>query len=327
METLLDTQRRLKSLLLMYLLVVNAAGDCPKPEGGNNTVLTNESLLKNVFPENIMVTLECSSGYIKESGSEFITCINDQWTESELICKKKDCGQPPPKPHMKFDTSEGTLFGALVKVTCEKGYQISGSSYKECYDQGWSGRAYCEIVTCDKPAIPNGNTSWDSGDDPEYSNTIRYTCHEGYTLIGSDTVVCDETGEYSPDQPVCNEVTRAPATTSRPQDSSAAPTVHRTQTVTTSSIPNLSTLPKVFRGKATSAGILSTTSSSFQGMHDGNVNTATDSGTVAAVVIGAVVLLGVIIGFFLLHKFNMRRKGSYDTREDQKPGLLHFQNL
>ncbi|XP_035760435.1 complement decay-accelerating factor [Neolamprologus brichardi] len=144
METLLDTQRRLKSLLLMYLLVVKAAGDCPKPEGGDNTVLTNESLLKNFFPENIMVTLECSSGYIKESGSEFITCINDQWTESELICKKKDCGQPPPKPHMKFDTSRGTLFGALVKVTCEKGYQISGSSFKECYDQGWSGKASCE---------------------------------------------------------------------------------------------------------------------------------------------------------------------------------------
>ncbi|XP_063329647.1 complement decay-accelerating factor isoform X3 [Pelmatolapia mariae] len=267
METLLDTQRRLKSLLLMYLLVVKAAGDCPKPEGGNNTVLTNESLLMNVFPENVKVTLECSSGYIKESGSEFITCINNQWTESELICKKKDCGQPPPKPHMKFNTTGGTLFGALVKVTCEKGYQISGSSYKECYDQGWSGRASCEIVTCDKPAIANGNTSWDSGDDPEYNNTIRYTCHEGYTLIGNDTVVCDENGEYSPDQPVCN------------------------------------------------------------GMHDGNVDTVTDSGTVAAVVIGAVVLLGVIIGFILLHKFNMRRKGSYDTREDQKPGLLHFQNL
>lgn len=66
-------------------------GDCPKPEGGHNTVLTNESLLKNVFPENIMVTLQCSSGYIKESGSEFITCINDQWTESELICKSKSC--------------------------------------------------------------------------------------------------------------------------------------------------------------------------------------------------------------------------------------------
>lgn len=66
-------------------------------------------------------------------------------------------------------------------------------------------RFFCfSVVTCDKPAIANGNTSWDSGDDPEYSNTIRYTCHEGYTLIGSDTVVCDETGEYSPDQPVCN---------------------------------------------------------------------------------------------------------------------------
>lgn len=66
-------------------------------------------------------------------------------------------------------------------------------------------RFFCfSVVTCDKPAIANGNTSWDSEDDPEYNNIIRYTCHEGYTLIGSDTVVCDEYGDYSPDQPVCN---------------------------------------------------------------------------------------------------------------------------
>lgn len=62
---------------------------------------------------------------------------------------------------------------------------------------------FFSVVTCDQPSIANGYTSWDSENDPEYNTAIRYTCHEGYTLIGSDTVLCDENGEYSPDQPVC----------------------------------------------------------------------------------------------------------------------------
>lgn len=43
---------------------------------------------------------------------------------------------------------------------------------------------------------------------------------------------------------VITDLTTTDAKVSTFSDSSAAPTVHRTQTVTTSSIPNLSTLPK-----------------------------------------------------------------------------------
>ncbi|XP_030586258.1 complement decay-accelerating factor isoform X2 [Archocentrus centrarchus] len=333
-------QRRFKSLLLMYLFVVKAAGDCLKPERRKNIVLTDNSLLMNDFPENVEITLECSDGYIKESGSEVITCVNNEWTKSDLVCKKKDCGQPPPVEHMNFDTSSGTLYGAVLKVTCDKGYQISGTSYKRCFALGWSGKAKCEIVSCDTPPeIANGMKNWTSKDDPEFGKTIKYTCNTGYSLIGNSTIMCTETGEYSSLPPECKEVrTTVPAPTSQSQawtatvpPSPAAPTVHGAKTNRASTTTILSTLPQGFRGsltaeaKAATPTVTSATSSSFQDMDDGVVVTGNYIVLVAVsvtVVLGAVTILVCI-----WLKFSLRRKGSYDTKEDQKPGLLHFQNL
>ncbi|XP_032406402.1 sushi, von Willebrand factor type A, EGF and pentraxin domain-containing protein 1-like [Xiphophorus hellerii] len=61
---------------------------CPIPKGGENMVLTDESLLRKDFPEGTNVIYECGNGYEKESGSEIITCIGGNWTEPDLICKK-----------------------------------------------------------------------------------------------------------------------------------------------------------------------------------------------------------------------------------------------
>ncbi|KAM9361647.1 complement decay-accelerating factor isoform 3-T3 [Symphorus nematophorus] len=270
MDILLDTcgRRRVKHLLLLCLFALKAAADCSKPEGKNNTVLTSEALLLNAFPDGIVVPFECANGYFKESGSGVTTCINGNWTELDLICNKKDCGPPPPQPHMNFDTSPGTLFGAVIEVFCDKGYSISGSSFKQCFAQGWSGRAKCEIVICDKPDQPaNGKFIWDSEDEPKYGEIIQYICNEGYTLVGNDSIKCTETGEYNSGPPECKD------------------------------------------------------------KHDGAVDMNKDIGYTPLIVSVISVTLVVSILVFLTHKFLLRRKGSYDTREDLKPELLQFQNL
>uniref|UniRef100_A0A3B5MC35 Sushi domain-containing protein n=1 Tax=Xiphophorus couchianus TaxID=32473 RepID=A0A3B5MC35_9TELE len=64
---------------------------CPIPKGGENMVLTDESLLRKDFPEGTNVIYECGNGYEKESGSEIITCIGGNWTEPDLICKSESC--------------------------------------------------------------------------------------------------------------------------------------------------------------------------------------------------------------------------------------------
>ncbi|KAA8593235.1 hypothetical protein FQN60_009351 [Etheostoma spectabile] len=132
MDVLVDTcgRARAGSLLLLYLFVVTAAADCPTPHEGGNMVLTNDALLLNDFLEGSEVTLECRNGYVIESGSGIMTCINGNWTQPDLTCKKKDCGPPRPQPNMSFNTSAGTLFGDTVKVVCDKGCDNRNSNAK-----------------------------------------------------------------------------------------------------------------------------------------------------------------------------------------------------
>nr|XP_046238878.1 complement decay-accelerating factor isoform X2 [Scatophagus argus] len=253
MEVSLDTygRRRVGSVLLICLFVVKAAADCLKPEEKTqNIILTNEALLINEFPEGATVTLECANGHVQESGSGIITCMNGEWSEPDLICIKKDCGPPDPQPNMSFDMSDGTLFGASVLVVCNKGFQVAGSSYKQCFAAGWRGRATCEIVKCEPPPdVDNGRSSWDSQDEPKYGEIINYVCNEGFTLTGKAHIMCSETGDYDSQPPECIDVTteNIPSTTmvtptSMPPvqevptstDSSGTATSHRDKLITTS---------------------------------------------------------------------------------------------
>ncbi|XP_049429999.1 complement decay-accelerating factor, GPI-anchored isoform X4 [Epinephelus fuscoguttatus] len=296
MEVFLDTcgRRRVKSLLLLYFFVVKAAAACSKPKGMENTVLSDKSLLMNEFPEGSEVHWECAHGYVRDSGSGSMTCVDNNWTEPDLICKKKDCGPPKPQPNMNFNMSAGTLFGASIKVTCDKGFRVVGLSYKQCYATGWSGRAKCQIVTCGKPVeVTNGRHSWDSQDAPKYGETISYICKEGYTLVGKESIMCSETGQYNPQAPACKGG----------------------RGILTA------------EGKASTASVASMTSSPFQDKHDGAIDTSEDVGNMPVIisVISVVLVVGILVLF--LHKFLLKRKGSYDTREDLKPELLQFQNL
>ncbi|KAM6947736.1 complement decay-accelerating factor isoform 2-T2 [Lycodopsis pacificus] len=350
MDVLLDTcgRRRVKFPLLLFLVVVKAAADCPKPQERENIVLTNEALLRNDFPDGVVVTLECAHGFVVESGSGSITCTNANWTKLDLSCKKRDCGPPSPQPNMSFNTNAGTLFGAIIKVVCDKGFQIIGTSYRQCYANGWSRKSKCKIVTCKKPSeVTNGRSSWVSEDDPKYGESIQYVCDKGYALVGNDIIVCSETRDYDSRPPTCQGVTtegrtttKVPATTSTPPaqvststDPFATLTAHRDKTGTTSATPTVSPSVQGGRdvstaaGNATTTAETSTTSSSLPGNHDGAVDTNKDIGYMPVIVSVICVSFAVCIVAVFLHKFLLRRKGSYDTREDLKPELLQFQNL
>ncbi|KAM4588026.1 complement factor H isoform 4-T6 [Odontesthes bonariensis] len=338
MEVSLDTrvQRKLKSLLLIYLFVVSAAGDCPKPEQGEIVILSNESLLLNEFPEGVMVTLECANGYIKESGSGTITCSDEKWTEPDIICRKKDCGVPGSLPHMNFDISNGTLFGAKIKVTCDKGYRITGTSYKQCFASGWYGRAKCNIVTCkEPPTVTNGRSSWGAQVNPKYEEVVHYTCNDGYNLTGNHTIVCSETGGYSSQPPECivflfigvptedrittKMVTSTPASIQETSTSTSAvlfTTLTAPVSITASTSPTVSPSDPGVRkistteDKAATTSVISATSPSFQGKHDDPVNTTNDNGTGPVIISVIVVTLVMCIVVISISKFCLRRKGS-----------------
>ncbi|XP_069389672.1 complement factor H isoform X31 [Paralichthys olivaceus] len=303
MDFLLDTCGRRRYLLVMQLFVLNAAANCPQPKLGESIILTNEALLKNNFPEGSHATLQCANGLVKESGSGVMNCTGGNWTEPDLKCKKKDCGPPKPQPHMSFNISGGTLFGAEVRVLCDKGFQISGVSYKKCYASGWIGKAKCEIVTCEQPAaVANGITLWDSQDNPKYGEIIQFTCNEGYTLIGSKSTMCSESGEYDSETPECKGG-RDSLTT----EDEAAPT---RASSTTSSFRDSSTISAAHRDKSITTSATATVSPTAQDKHDGGVNTYTDTGHTAVIVSLVCVVLVAVILVAALYRCYLRRKGA-----------------
>ncbi|XP_014843688.1 PREDICTED: complement decay-accelerating factor isoform X3 [Poecilia mexicana] len=319
MEVLLDTRRQRK-LLILYLFIGTVAAECSKPEPGMNMILTDESLLKNDFPEGSEVTLQCSNGYENASGSGIMNCIDNKWTEPDLNCKKKDCGLPKAEPHMEFNISQGTLFGSVVKVTCEEGYQISGSSFKHCLPRGWFGKASCNIVTCSKPTeMENGEHSWKSDNKPEYQQTIHFTCKAGYTMLGNQTIQCTKTGKYDSEPPQCIETSTANGMT-------VTPTFHKATTVTARPSTNISTLKQGYRIRSSEeTNTTPTTSKKEQNIETLNINK--DKGHAAVIISVVVVTIVLCLVAFFLKKFLMRKKGSYDTGEDLKPELLQFQSL
>uniref|UniRef100_A0A096LUX0 Sushi domain-containing protein n=1 Tax=Poecilia formosa TaxID=48698 RepID=A0A096LUX0_POEFO len=206
MKVFLDTGRQRK-LLILYLFIWNIAEfnlECGVHTHGEYTVLTNESLIMHEFPDGTVITHECRLGYVKTSGTGTSNCVNGKWTEPDIICRKKDCGPLEAKPHMIFDTSQSTLFGAILKVTCEEGYHLLGLRFKSLNSANVQQSSKCTVVTCSKPAkVENGEHSWSSDDKPEYLQKINFSCNTGYTLIGSVTMTCTSTGEYDYGPPQC----------------------------------------------------------------------------------------------------------------------------
>ncbi|XP_074530707.1 complement decay-accelerating factor isoform X2 [Halichoeres trimaculatus] len=322
--------RGVRTLLLFYLLIVEAAvfaAECPRPEGRDNIVLTTAALLMNDFPEGSEVTLECGNGFETDSGSGVITCIDGKWSEPDLTCKKKDCGPPPPKENMSFDTSGGTLFGALVKVLCDKGYRLNGSGFKQCYATGWSGKAKCEVVTCKIPAgVTNGKHSWDSEERPKYSETIQFSCDAGFSLIGTDSITCTETGGYDSEPPVCQGVGIILSTIAAPKVTKIS-----INSPTSAAAATLPPAPQGGRDLMTAGEeatpSIDTPTTSLQDKHDATLETNNDIGSIPAIIGGILAVLVAGSLLFGVYKFVMKKKGSYDTREDLKPELLQFQNL
>eukprot|EP00063_Salmo_salar_P047350 XP_014022185.1 PREDICTED: complement decay-accelerating factor isoform X8 [Salmo salar] len=273
--------------LICLIFIASGNAECPKPQVEGNVVLTNDALLMNDFPEGKEATFECANGYLKEQGSERITCTSGKWSTLELTCKKKDCGAPREKPHLKYEFGEeGTLFGASARAICDKGYQLTGPSYRQCYATGWSGRPRCDVVTCNKPPeIMNGTITEKPGEEfPEYGGVIHYSCNEGYTLIGNKSIECNEDGEYNSLPPECKDVNDIPL----------KPTAIISTTTS-------STVPPTIRVSGRNYGI---------GEHD--TNAATENAAVVGIVISTVIVALIVL--FILYR-SYKRKGIRDLHD------------
>ncbi|XP_061075291.1 membrane cofactor protein-like isoform X2 [Conger conger] len=191
---------------LCLLLADCAKGQCQVPSLKPGVELTDESAGMDTFPEGSNVTLQCGKGYLNTSESGVINCTNGEWTAETLQCQKKSCGSPGELLNGKFTTPDGTDFGATAYASCNRGFVLIGTAYRQCYDFGWNNRIpLCEVVKCgDPPKIDNGKiTSLPSGELYVFSEIVTYTCDKNFNLVGDSQLVCNEDGKYNGTVPEC----------------------------------------------------------------------------------------------------------------------------
>ncbi|XP_019483246.1 PREDICTED: complement C1s subcomponent [Hipposideros armiger] len=114
---------------------------CPK-EVTVNSVWEPEKA-KYVFRD--VVKINCLDGFEVVQGSVgstsfYSTCqSNGKWSNSKLKCQPVDCGSPEVIQHGKFEDPEHTLFGSVIRYTCEEPHyymQIEESGEYRCAGNG-----------------------------------------------------------------------------------------------------------------------------------------------------------------------------------------------
>ena len=161
---------------------------------------------------NAIVTFRCDEGY-KLHGSNRRACQQDEtWSGADAYCRLIICETPPVVDNARpFDAVNQYLYNYAATYVCNKGYEISsGNRTLTCSKSGeWSGKVpTCSRVSCGEPApISNGLISITSS---EYEGTATYNCVEGFRLKGSQTITCDETGNWAGGIPTCVPINCGP---------------------------------------------------------------------------------------------------------------------
>ena len=105
---------------------------------------------------------------------------------------------------VRINTIQNLDFQGEASFLCPFGYALVGPETIQCGPDGkWTGYVpKCKAISCPSPLPPLNGKVMDNG---HYlvGNTVQYSCHEGYVLIGEPIIRCTETGLWSHAPPFC----------------------------------------------------------------------------------------------------------------------------
>nr|BAR45632.1 limulus clotting factor C-like [Ammothea sp. RS-2014] len=152
------------------------------------------------------IVFSCDSGY-SLVGQRSLICINGQWSGSIPKCLKKcPIVVNPQNGIASISNGAGDILpGTTVTVTCNEGYQPAADAFITCLEDGkWSSdvTTCVPLVLCADPGLPEGATR-ESFAPYTSGKAIMYSCKDDAILIGDSTTVCQNSGEWSSEPPLC----------------------------------------------------------------------------------------------------------------------------
>ncbi|KAM4642728.1 P-selectin-like isoform 2-T2 [Discoglossus pictus] len=170
----------------------------------------NCSHMHGDFHYNSSCSFHCAEGFVL-NGSESVLCqTSEEWTDPTPTCAAVRCSSllEPNRGNMSCVHPFGSFsYNSTCKFGCEKGFIMRETDRLHCEASGnWSTIApTCEAVSCTSLRVPsNGwmNCSHVHGDF-RYNSSCSFTCANGFELSGSQSVLCQASGEWSDPVPRC----------------------------------------------------------------------------------------------------------------------------
>ena len=142
------------------------------------------------------ILLICDPGY-EILGNAVISCnASGEWNTSLPSCQRIDCPLLPHIPHASV-SSNASLYGDVVTVTCDQCYSLTGNDTLRCGSDGeWDNNApSCDLVTC--PVLPIISNARVSSNNSDCGTMVTVTCDTGYLLNGSKVLKCGSKGQWN----------------------------------------------------------------------------------------------------------------------------------
>ncbi|XP_052796583.1 sushi, von Willebrand factor type A, EGF and pentraxin domain-containing protein 1-like isoform X2 [Mya arenaria] len=180
--------------------------ECAIKDCGNISNPDNGTILYNGTTFLSPALFFCDDGFLLNGTNSMVCTANGTWNDSFPNCVIKDCGQLHDPEHGTVYLT-GTFYLSDATFECEKGYQIVGEASAICGNLGlWQPESpVCQIRDCGQvEKLSNGNVIQTEG--TTYGARVWFTCNDGYTLAGNDTMACQYTGEWNSKVPSCEKI-------------------------------------------------------------------------------------------------------------------------
>ncbi|XP_071993560.1 C4b-binding protein alpha chain-like [Engystomops pustulosus] len=185
------------------------APSCKEPEPVPHSIIISGS-----FEYGKRIIYECETGY-KHKNVNYRECqIDGSWSLPIPECEGF-CNAPPKLDYaelaFQYENVETFFAGTKVQYTCKPGYYRVYNFSNEITCLGnltWSKitNEFCKIRTC--PTPKDLNDGWYDPEREQYisGDTITYTCHEGYQLVGKASLTCQPSGIWNIKTPECKAI-------------------------------------------------------------------------------------------------------------------------
>ncbi|XP_070564048.1 complement receptor type 1-like isoform X2 [Ptychodera flava] len=133
----------------------------------------------------------------------FVCICTDEWEGDN--CDSGTCNNPgiPINGFQVDGLTYPVSSGTVVTLNCNTGYDLIGVNQIICLLGQWSDSIPECMARCQAPGVPvNGGFANTVSFPVSSGNSIEYECDEGYDVIGSLTITCDN-GEWIGEPPGC----------------------------------------------------------------------------------------------------------------------------